>query len=173
VRSRRSSPVSNAGPLIHLAKAASLALLRALYDEIIIPSEVKIEVADRGSERGFADAIQIEEAINQGWLEVEDIRPSRRFSEAAKVTGLKTAEVAVIYYAHQNEVTALLDDEPARIFARTLGVKIRGSLGVLLDCQRKHLISKEEALERLDRLSGAIYLNPELYTLVRREMERQ
>lgn len=173
MRSRRSSPVSNAGPLIHLAKATSLALLRALYEGIIIPSEVKIEVVDKGRERGFADAIQIEQAINEGWLEVEDIRPSRGFSEAARVAGLKTAEVAVIYYAHQNEVTALLDDEPARVFARTLGVKIRGSLGVLLGCQRRRLISKDEALERLDGLSGAMYLNPELYMLVRREMERQ
>jgi predicted nucleic acid-binding protein len=164
--------VSNAGPLIHLAKAGSLSLLKALYGEIIIPLEVKMEVVDKGKERGFSDAIQIEDAINEGWIKIQEIKPSKRFSKTAMVAGLQIAEIMVVHHAYRNEVIALLDDEPARVFARTLGIQVRGSLGVLLECLRRHIISREETLQRLDRLSEIMYFAPEVYRLVRREIER-
>jgi len=43
--------VSNSGPLIHLAKAGLLELIK-LYD-IVIPVEVRYEVVDRGKEKGL------------------------------------------------------------------------------------------------------------------------
>ena len=43
---------SNADPLIHLARIGRLNLLKEIFDEIIIPETVKVEVIDRGKEKG-------------------------------------------------------------------------------------------------------------------------
>jgi len=172
VRSTKSSAASNAGPLIHLAKINCLHLLKALFQEVIIPAEVKVETVDRGRERGFADAIQIEKAIDEGWIRVKKIEPNKRLTEVAKIAGLQLAEVAVIYYAYRNRIMALLDDEPARVFARTLGVPVRGSLGIILDALKMGLLSMREASEALDKLSEVMYLSPYVYRLVKKEIER-
>jgi len=172
VRSMRSSAVSNAGPLIHLAKINYLHLLKALFQEVAIPIEVKIETVDKGKERGFSDAVQIERAISEGWIKTEKVKPNKKFEEVAKIAGLQSAEVAVVYYAYQNRVTALLDDDAARVFARTLGVAIRGSLGIILDALKRSLLSRAEALEILDKLSEVMYLASDVYRLMKREIEK-
>ncbi len=59
--------VSNAGPLIHLAKIGRLSLLKEIFNEIIIPRTVKVEVVDKGNKKG-ALSEAIEEAIKL-WLE--------------------------------------------------------------------------------------------------------
>jgi predicted nucleic acid-binding protein len=173
VSSTRSLAASNAGPLIHLARINRLHLLKALFKEVTIPTEVKVETVDKGRERGFPDALQIEKAINEGWIRIEKIEPNRELTEVAKIAGLQLAEVAVIYYACRNRAIALLDDEPARVFARTLGVSVRGSLGIILDALKKGFLSRGEALEALDKLSEVMYLAPYVYRLVKKEIERE
>lgn len=174
MKSKKSSApvISNAGPLIHLAKVNALHLLKALYKTIIIPQEVKVETVNRGKEEGAPDALQIEKALNQGWIKTEEVKLNKEFLKAAKIAGLQTAEAAVIQYAYQNQATALLDDEPARAFAKTLGIPIRGTLGILIEAVKKGLVSREEALEKLDKLSEIMYLSAELYKLVRRNIQR-
>ena len=51
--------VSNSGPLIHLAMIGRLDILKTLFDSVIIPHAVKMEVVDRGKEEGKADAFLI------------------------------------------------------------------------------------------------------------------
>lgn len=168
----RSSAVSNAGPLIHLARINRLHLLKALFQEVVIPIEVKIETVDKGRESGFSDAIQVDKAINEGWIRTEKVKPSKKFEEVAKIAGLQPAEVAVIYYAYRSRMPALLDDDAARVFARTLGITIRGSLGIILDALKRSLLSRVEALEMLDKLSEVMYLAPDVYRLMKKEIEK-
>ena len=52
--------VSNAGPLIHLAKIGRLNLLKDIFNRIIIPESVKVEVIDKRKERGKPDAFLID-----------------------------------------------------------------------------------------------------------------
>jgi len=172
VKSERSSAVTNAGPLIHLAKINLLHLLKDLYREVVIPNEVKIEAIDRGLEKGFPDAIQISDAVNQGWIKVEDSKLTPEFTKMAQIAGLKTAEAAVIYYAYKNKRIALLDEDPARTLARTLGIPIRGTLGIILESQKKGLLSRAEALEALEKLSEMMYLSADLYRMMRDKIER-
>ena len=161
--------MSNAGPLIHLAKAGLLELIR-LYDTVI-PREVKVEVVDRGRERGFADALLVEQAVEAGWLRVVEVKLGRRFAEAAEVAGLQRAEIMVVYYAYQRGVVALLDDEAARLFARGLGVRVRGSLGLLVEGVKRGLLSYSEGVRGLDRLSEVMYLSSNVYRLILRTIE--
>ena len=162
--------VSNSGPLIHLAKAGLLYLIK-LYD-VVIPQEVKREVVDVGKEKGYSDASLVEKAINEGWIKVIEVNVNKKFAEIAKLAGLHEAEIGVIYYAYQNKITALLDEDPARIFARGLGVKVKGSLGLLIEGLKEGLITYQEALKGLDKLADVMYLSSSVYKLVLKEIEK-
>lgn len=65
--------VSDASPLISLAKVGRLSLLRALFEKVVIEEEVKREAIDRGKEEGAPDALIIENAIKEGWIVVEEL----------------------------------------------------------------------------------------------------
>ena len=124
------SAVSNSGPLIHLAKVGMLHLLKEY--EIFIPKEVVTEVVDRGKEKGYSDAILIENAIKEGWIQVINVEKDEKFKSTADIAGLHEAEIPVIFYAFKKKYIALLDDAPATVFARDLGVSVRGSIGILI-----------------------------------------
>jgi predicted nucleic acid-binding protein len=164
--------VSNAGPLIHLAKANALHILQALYHTILIPDEVKTETVDKGKEKGHPDALQIEKAIQQGWIKTIQVQLNRDFQKAAKTAGLRDAEAAVIQYAYQNRLTALSDDEPARIFAKTLGVTIRGTLGILIQATKNNILNHQEAMQTLDKLTETMYTSVDLYKTTRKEIDK-
>ncbi len=172
MNSRRFLAVSNAGPLIHPAKAGLLDLLRQLFAETVVPSQVKVEVVDRGKGGGFADALQVETALKQGWMREEEVKTPTSFLDTVGTAGLARAEAAVIYHAYRNQATALLDDEGARVFARNLGVQVRGSLGIVIEALKKGLIGEPEALAGLERLSEIMYLDLDTYRLARGEMGR-
>jgi predicted nucleic acid-binding protein len=171
VKSKKPLVVSNAGPLIHLAKINLLHVLKDLYDEVITSQEVKVEVVDRGKEKGFPDAIQIEDAINRGWIRVEEIGLTHEFARTAQIAGLQAAEASVIYYAYKNKALILLDEDSARTFARALGIPVRGSLGVLLEAKERGIMPRTEALAALEKISEVMYLSAELYRIIRKEIE--
>ena len=168
--SSKKSAVSNSGPLIHLAKVGLLELIK-LYD-VLIPVEVKYEVVDKGKEKGFTDALLVEKAIEDGLIKVINVSVDDKFAKAAEIAGLHKAEIAVVYYAYKNDIIALLDEDAARVFARGLGVKVRGSLGLLIEGLKEGLISYLEAIKGLDDLSKVMYLSSDVYKLVLREIER-
>ena len=172
MKSRRSSAVSNAGPLIHLSRAGLLHLLKQLYGQVLVPEAVKVEVVKRGKRMGFADALQVENALSEGWIRVEETEIPKEFASTADTAGLDRAEAAVIHHAYRAGITALLDDEAARLFARTLGVEVRGSIGVILEALKRRLTTPREALEGLEKLSEVMYLSMNTYRLARREIER-
>ena len=62
--------VSNATPLIYLAKIKKYSLLKSLFDKIIISQEVKIEIVDEGKKLKQPDALLIEKEIEDGFIEV-------------------------------------------------------------------------------------------------------
>jgi len=88
-----------------------LHLLKDLYREVVIPREVKIEALDLGLEKDFPDA------INEGWIKVEEMKLTQEFTGMAQIAGLRIAEASVICYSYKNEGTALIDEDSARTLA--------------------------------------------------------
>ena len=164
------SAVSNSGPLIHLAKAGLLELI-TIYD-VLIPIEVKIEVVDRGKEKGYSDAVLIGNAIKDGWIKEIKIEVEKGFLKIADIAGLHKAEIHVISYAYQHKIIALLDDEPARVFARGLGVNVSGSLSILIRGLKRGLIAYNGALNGLEKLSDVMYLSSDAYRVTLKELEK-
>jgi predicted nucleic acid-binding protein len=158
--------VSNAGPLIHLAKIGRLNLLREIFNEIIIPKTVKIEVIDKGKERGKPDAFLIE-AVN--WIKVADDPADA--DQLAERVGVHPGEACAILLAKSLKVPVLLDDSDARKFALGLGLEVVGSVGIIVRAVKLRLISKEDGLEDLGKLANVMWLSVDVYEKARKVIE--
>ncbi len=151
--------VSNASPLIYLAKVGKLHLLKELFGEVLIEEEVRREVVDKGGEEGAADSAIIDECIKEGWIVVTRVRDKRKFK------GIHMGEANTILLAKELNAGVLIDEEDAREVARAFGLKTRGTLYVLRECRERGLISKKEVIEILDdMLSEGFRLSAYLYT---------
>lgn len=147
-----------------MAKANLLGLLVQYH--IKIPVEVKIEVVDHGKQKGFSDSLLIEREIEKGKFEIIEIETEARFEKTARIAGLHPAEISVIFYAFEHDHIALLDEDTARVFAQGVGVKIKGSLGLLIEGLENGIISHQEAIEGLKKLAQIMYLSSEVYQFV-------
>jgi hypothetical protein len=130
--------VVDASPLIFLAKLERLALLHQSSSEVYVPPQVLTEIrAQRDPSVGA-----IEQAV-QNWLRVK--APRREGSEAA------TGEAAVIALALELDADrVVLDDLAARRWARREGLRVVGTVGLLLAARLRGEISDLQAeIERL------------------------
>jgi len=143
--------VSNSTVLIYLAKIGRLDLLRKLFTEVIIPTEVFSEVVVRGKEQQHLDAFIVESAVKEGWLSVKEIQPVKELESF----GIDAGEAQAISLAKSLGVSVLLDQTHARIAAKALGLKPRGTIFVLFASLRKKLITNEEYLDLLEELVKA------------------
>ena len=64
-----------------------------------------------------------------------------------------------------------LDDEEARIFARKLNIKIKGTLGILIEFFRQDFLKLNEALAYLKKLNDIMYLSSDVYSFVEIKLE--
>jgi len=60
----------------------------------------------------------------------------------------------------------LLDDEEAHVFARKMSLKVKGTLGILVDCVEIGELTREMALTLLRQLNQLMYLSADLYSYV-------
>ena len=119
-------------------------VLLALYEVVTIPSAVADEL-EKGREIGVA----LPKLADYGWLQVLRTQPQRLVPQIA---GLCQGEREVISVVIRSpKASALLDDGLARQYAKSLGVSVTGTLGILLKAKRSQLINKVAPV--MDRLS--------------------
>lgn len=120
--------VTNASPLISLARAGALDLLLDPEADLLIPEPVASEVLAGPA----ADPAR--QALERGWgrrIPVEVLRP------AVLEWSLGRGESAVLTLAADRPGSvAILDDAAARRCARALGIPVMGTLGVVLRARR-------------------------------------
>jgi len=162
--------VSNSGPLIHLAKVGLIDLLFKLFDRILIPKTVYYEVVIRGKKKGHSDAINIEQAISNSKIEVSKVLIGKEEYFSSK---LHQGELEAIKLALNSKIELiLLDDEEARIFARNLKLKVKGTLGILVDLVKKSHLEFEKAFQYLKELNSIMYLSSDIYNFVEDELRK-
>ena len=93
--------VSNATPLIYLAKADKLTLLKSIVNEVVIPEAVFKEVVMEGKRLGETDAYRVEKCINQGWLKIKEVKNLLSFDFPPHY-----GELEVISLAVEEEITS-------------------------------------------------------------------
>ncbi len=154
--------VVNSTPIIVLSNIRQLDLLKKLYAEIYIPQAVFNEVTAK------ADSACQEIKNHSDWIHVCQIRDeSQKRMYQAK---LHAGEVEVMILAQQQPAADLviLDDNAAKKTAKFLGLKVTGTLGVILKAKRENHI--KAALPLVNQLiSNGFYVAGEVYDFVKSE----
>jgi predicted nucleic acid-binding protein len=161
--------VSNATPLIHLARVGRLSLLKEVFGHLSIPREVHREICE-GKET--PDALLLKTAVADGWIRVDETRVvgAKRLAEA---TGVHTGEAAAILLARVNKALLLIDDKMGRTAAELLGVRCIGTIGVHLLALRGGIVTLEDFEASLNGLiDSGFRIDATLYRAVLQKARR-
>lgn len=149
--------VSDASPLILLAKIGRLDLLKKLYSEVFIPREVEREVTRQ-------EASPITLGFREGWIKVVEVELFSEVIEVSEKLGLHKGEMYALSLAlHVDIKEFLADDKLARIAARILGLKGIGCLGVVMKAYEKGIITRNDATNAIRKLvEVGLWISPEV-----------
>jgi predicted nucleic acid-binding protein len=142
-----------------LGKLNRLDLLTDLYQEVQIPRAVYDEVVTQGLNRGAQDAFTVRRFWQRQKWPIVDLSDALLSAYAPSVI-LGPGETETLALAQTlTDPMILLDDEAARAEARRLGIRIRGTLGVLVLAYRRRLLS----FETLELLLHEIAARPDIW----------
>lgn len=157
--------ITDATVLIYLAKLDDLDYLNTLFDSANVPETVYEEVVTRGHKEQYADALPIKEATDR-FIDVRTLRDETeaRADEIRESSGLERGECTAIALAEKETARCLTDDHAARKTAESLGIKVGGTVYVLLEALDSEQISFEKYESKLDdltdngfRMSASLY----------------
>ncbi|AZT91084.1 DUF3368 domain-containing protein [Caldicellulosiruptor changbaiensis] len=150
--------IDNSTPIIALNSINKLYLLKSLYEKVYIPYAVYEEVALSGPEDKRINVKKHE------FIVIEKIKNE----EAKKFfsTSLHKGEVEVIILAKEiNAELCVIDDYLARKYANLFGLKVTGTIGILIKAKEKGLIQHVKPF--LDELiKNKIYIGKDLYNQI-------
>lgn len=151
--------VSDATPLIALAKIGQLSWLPDLFGEVLVPGAVYSEIVVAGAGRSGAAEIQ-----SATWLRTEAVVDRTRVNYL--LTQLDIGEAESIVLAQEKQADWLLIDEnKARAIAQRLGLRMIGTVGLLLLAKQQGKISMIRPL--LDALrSQQFHLSQKVYEMM-------
>jgi len=138
--------ISNVSPLIGLCRIGLLHILKKLWKEIVIPDAVYREVVIEGSGKRGADIVV---SACKDWIKVITVK-NRNEVEALR-TVLDEGESEVIALGQElNADILLLDNREPRLFAKTVNLKVMGTVGILKLAWQRDLV--KEPLKDLHKL---------------------
>ena len=132
--------VIDSGPLIALGKLNLLPLMKKVFDEVFIPVSVYKEVVLKGLKKGAPDARTVLSFIEEEKSFVSIIYPKGKLRPLQ--VGLSEGEQDAIELAKEFEVDfVLIDEVNTRNEARNVGIKVKGTLGLLVQAYKNGAIS--------------------------------
>lgn len=141
--------VADAGPIIHLSLLGHLDLLPALFGKVVVPRRVYQEVVQAG--QGLPGSSELQAAA---WVELDE-RDLRTGVSRLLLSHLDAGEADALALASEIMADLVLsDDRQARIAAGRLGLRVQGTLGVLLEARRRGRIQILAPLLSDLRLAG-------------------
>lgn len=146
--------VADSTVLIYLSKLEELPLLRAGFGEVLVPDAVYAEVVERGRAEGYHDAVRVDEAVGST-LAVAALEGDARERAGAlrERAGLGRGEAEAVALAEAVGGRCLTDDHAARRTARSIGVRVGGTVFVLLSGLDRGAFPFDGYVSRLDRLT--------------------
>jgi predicted nucleic acid-binding protein len=123
--------VSDATPLIALAKINHLALLADLFGSVVVPQSVYDEVVTNAPNRPGAA-----EVAKADWIHVQS--PDDQTKVAYLRIDLDPGEAEALVLAEELSADwTLLDETKARLAAELIGLRYIGTIGLLLTAKQK------------------------------------
>lgn len=153
-----SEPIAvNTGPLIALSACGGLQLLRSLHTPVVVAEAVMTEFLRGGKWNAQRAVAGIDVALQAA--------PA----PALVIEHLDGGEAATIALAIQRSIPLIaIDERRGRMVARALGLRVTGSVGILLRARREGLIPAIKPYLEAMR-AGGVWLGARLCTEVLRE----
>lgn len=154
--------IVDASPIINLSLIEKLNLLKELYKEILITEAVYEEVVIEGhNEPG---STELEKSIKKGWIKIIKVNDKLAVESLKEHFGKGEAET-IIAGKEKSGYIVLLDDREARSKAHIMGLKVSGTIGVLLLAKKYKKISDLKIMIDQLRKEG-FRISDELYQKV-------
>ncbi|MBI3026716.1 hypothetical protein HYY70_01250 [Candidatus Woesearchaeota archaeon] len=159
--------VSNASPIIFLAKIEKLDLLNK--DEIILPKQAYGEI-NKGSETK-EDAQKIKILVEKNIIKLEEAEINEELEKQNLGIGEKAAISLAINKKTEN---ILLDERKARRVARFYNLKPKGTIGILINAWDNNQMTKKELNESIRKLVEEGYrINEKLILKLLNDIEQR
>ena len=144
--------VCNSSPIIGLSAINRLNLLWLLFEKVIIPHEVYLEVEN--AKENTIGVEELKQAVQEKHIEIYQIK---NHDLVHQLYGrLHAGELEVIVLAKELQINhVVIDDRSARIMANSMCLKTLGLLGILLIAKEKGYI--QEVKNEMDKLIGNGY----------------
>lgn len=135
--------IADTSPINYLLLIGRIEILPALFKNVILPSEVRDELAKPNAPLSVRNWI----TNPPSWV---DVRETASSFDDASLTRLDAGEAAAIILAVELHADLLLmDDREGVIAARRKGFTVAGTLAVLSMAARRDLLNLADAFERL------------------------
>lgn len=153
--------ISDSCVLSNFALSDSLHIIKKLYGNTSYITDFVVAENPRGILKGYSGLLKVSEAIKDGWLKeitlsgleekalFESLSVSLGFGEASSIAAAKT----------RGYVFAC-DDRAARREADFLGVKLTGTIGILIKAVKKKIIKDSESDAILNRMVANGFYSP-------------
>ena len=143
--------VSDTTPLISLLKINRLELLERLFGEVMIPKAVFDELTVDQRFRTEADQIR-----QKSFIVVKPVNNQESASVLKRATGLDQGESEAIVLTDELEADLLLMDEAkGRSVSAQMGIKIMGTIGILMAAYEEDALTSDEVRACIDGLQRA------------------
>ena len=130
--------VSNTTPLISLLKLSRISILREIYTEISIPFAVYQEIEQGKNKDYYLDLAEVR------WINIIKIKDSNALKYFLE---LDAGEAEAIVLATELKADLLLMDEQlGRLFAKNAGIKMTGTLGLLIKAKELGIVKELKPL---------------------------
>ena len=153
--------VSDSGPLIALSRLGMVPILHELFGEILIPEEVRREVVERGKGKPGSDIIEKAE-----WVKVEEVED---LSVVILSQEIERGEAEAIILAKElNADLLLLDEKIPREIAKSLGLKVAGTVGLIYEALKRGIAQGDFEEIVLEMKRRGVWISEEIIEEVKR-----
>ncbi|MHA1785808.1 MAG: DUF3368 domain-containing protein [Candidatus Helarchaeota archaeon] len=144
--------VINASPLIYLGKLGILDLIQNLFSEILTSDVVRKEVLTSKN----APEIPILKNAFSSYLKIINVKDQGLLNRLQDLN-IHVGEATVIVIATElkqtsKEPVVIIDDLTAREIAKTFGIPVIGTIGVLLSLMKKNFLGKSIGRSKIEKL---------------------
>jgi len=140
--------ISDAAPIISLTKIGQLALLAKLFGNVIVTEAVFKELT---TNTHYPSEIAKIKACP--FIEILPVQDSEKVRSFMQLTKLDIGESESIILAQEIKAdTLLIDERKGRAVAKKMGLRITGSVGILIAANQKGVLSREDAIYLVDEL---------------------
>ena len=146
-----------------LADAGLLDLIPLLFDSVAIPKAVFAEGTDVAAPARLRAFL----AERPAWLVVLP-DPVILLPEAANLGPGEAAAISLAWELRETGSTLILDDHMARKLASALGLRVTGSLGLLVDAHLQGFLDFDDALAKLT--ATGFWLSPGIVAEAKRKL---